>query len=462
MSSPKTASKGPDSNSPDVTEARKRLNERAKSIDDRILIHVDDIFERTKRGNDGRIELNEDGSVSNVAVLRETSRNNRNYSAVMEQAAKLFDGATVYLRHDDRGGTRTASEICGKVSGLRVEEDQHGKVVKADKLTPIGAGAKVLTETIQSASDRVGLSIEASGAGTSDSQGCFHVKKLTRSHGVAIVPNPGTTNTLFESADPLNETIISDQIEADEKLEKLRKIVSAATGMMHDVTSTWREQFKNLTMSQRVGRLRAITAALLVELNNFEPDPETDANTSEQEGLAMKAEDIKKLTEEELREHNPDLWTAIQSQSEDGLRKKVKDLQEELDKEKKARAEAESTLTESQKTQQRQNKLLEIRKAVLEEAKLPARITTVAFMDDLMERDYSPYTDEDGALDEEKVKAKMMALCEDRKAIAGSATSGPTLPPIQEVSPVPSLGAENDKPISESLDDEKIEQLVLG
>lgn len=445
-----------DSSNPlSILELREELRHRADTAPAhrRILIETDGAFDGVSLTEAGELQLGEDGSIADVAVLRENSRNNRSYKAAMnEKTARIFEGKTVYLNHPDEGKNHRVEEIAAKLEGVYVAKSKNGEsILRARKLTPIGAGKAALIETVKTAHDRAGLSIEAVGVGEVDKDGKFHVTEITRAYGVALVANPGTTTNLFES-------VISDKIESDEKLEGLRKIVSAANQMMSEVVDPYYSQSRDMTLQQRLDKCRSVAAALVAELADFkitQRTNESDMSDLDEEQV-MKPEEIKKLTAKELREHAPDLVMELVKETAkapgaEQVASLKRELEEQTAKTRKLE-EADAARKRAEANRRTAQGLLE---KVVKAKSVPAHIVTPKLIRACTEADFSRF-ETDGKLDEAAVEAFITEEIDDRMAIAGPVSGIPAVRIIE--STVPFSNADKKSPC-ESITDEQLAAL---
>ncbi len=427
-----------------VTSIREELRARADAspAHQAILIETESAFEGVLIAESGELNLTEDGSIPDVAVLRENSRNQRNYKAVMnEKTARIFEGATVYLNHPEPGKQHRVEEICGKLSGVYVAKTAGGEaMLRAKKLTPIGAGKTALIETVKSAHDRAGLSIEAVGVGTVDTKtGRLQVTEITKAFGVGLVANPGSTNNLFES-------VISDKIETDERLEGLRKIISAANSMLSDLIYSYGES-KNLSLEQRLTKSKTIATALVAELADFKTSKKVDAKEQDD----MTQDEIKKLTVKELREGAPELVSAILTEDTAKLKTQLDEANAKIQK-------LEEGIAASQRAESFRKTAQTLFEKVCKAKAVPQRLITPRLIRTCVEADFRRFQVED-KIDEAALEAFITEEIEDRMAIAPP-TAPSTGPRIMESAPF--QGLDDGKPISESMSGDDLQKVVFA
>lgn len=138
--------------------------------------------------------------IQNVALLGRESRNGRTYSdRAMDDAARLYEGARIYLDHPRRSEereTRSVRDLVGKVVSARVTGDR----VRGDvHLLDSQEGRRVLALAEQFP-DLVGMSHRAKGR-VARTNGQEIVEELTAVESVDLVTEPASTGGLRESVD---------------------------------------------------------------------------------------------------------------------------------------------------------------------------------------------------------------------------------------------------------------------
>lgn len=151
----------------------------------------------------------EHGIILGVKVLGLQSRNGRRYLAEAVKAAiPLYSGVLVNIDHPEKSPTqsRSAYDRFGKLINVRWVE---GEGLYADleylKSHPM---AERICEAAERMSDAFGLSHNAQGDGTTDTDGTFIVRKITEVRHVDLVADPATTTSLSESEDPMKTKLM--------------------------------------------------------------------------------------------------------------------------------------------------------------------------------------------------------------------------------------------------------------
>lgn len=140
--------------------------------------------------------------VSNVKLLGSVSRNNRVYSEqALEDAARLYPGALVYLNHDDFDPTnRQVQELAGTVRNpRRVGQEIRGDLQLIDFGEGVVSPATLVKALAEQMPNAVGMSHAAEGElKPVDGDGPDIVESLSAVHSIDIVTNPATTAGFFE------------------------------------------------------------------------------------------------------------------------------------------------------------------------------------------------------------------------------------------------------------------------
>lgn len=148
------------------------------------------------------------GVIRGVKLLGFASRNNRRYErAGVESALKSYDGVALYVNHptDPATGrvvpkrTRMSEERLGRIENPTLSDAGARCDIRILKSHPM---AERLLEAAESMPDAFGLSHNIDYAGHQDpATGELVVESITHVRSVDLVPNPATTNSLFESVD---------------------------------------------------------------------------------------------------------------------------------------------------------------------------------------------------------------------------------------------------------------------
>ena len=141
--------------------------------------------------------------IQNVALLGAVSLNNRIYTEqALKDAAKLYDGAPVYVDHPteaemrDREGSRSVMDLAGRVLRPRVVGEQvRGDIEVLDR-EPTKALFLAIAEQMPGIA---GMSHRARGTIEVADDGRETVVSLEQVLAVELVADPATVNGLFES-----------------------------------------------------------------------------------------------------------------------------------------------------------------------------------------------------------------------------------------------------------------------
>ena len=151
------------------------------------------------------------------------SKNNRNYSAeVLKNALDLFEGAKMFLDHDDiKGGwdgNRSVTELSGFIENPEWVEGK--KRIEADaQFINTAAGrfgnelVKVIAETKRA--DLAGLSINGRGKVTFDDDGTENVEELNKIISVDIVSEPAAGGEFLSLYESVNKKMEVPKMELD-------------------------------------------------------------------------------------------------------------------------------------------------------------------------------------------------------------------------------------------------------
>lgn len=145
--------------------------------------------------------------ISSAKLCGRHSQNGRVYlKPAFKEAQHLYEGAVVRLDHSDKGQDIGLNEAVGVVRNPTPKNDGlHGDIEVFEG--PVG---DKLLDMAERAPDVFGASHEAGGKVERSRDGNDKVREITEVRGVALVPNPATTNSLFEE---LRESIEGDDME---------------------------------------------------------------------------------------------------------------------------------------------------------------------------------------------------------------------------------------------------------
>lgn len=142
------------------------------------------------------------GRISDVAMLGRVSENNRVYTdAAMKDAARLYEGAPLYIDHPkegelrDRGGIRSVRDLAGRVLTPRKVGDQVRGDLELLDAEPARSLILSLAETMPG---QAGLSHRARGEVEVGEDGRQVVRSLEQVAGVELVTEPATVSGLLE------------------------------------------------------------------------------------------------------------------------------------------------------------------------------------------------------------------------------------------------------------------------
>ena len=151
----------------------------------------------------------EAGIIRDVKIISPVSKNGRTYSVrALEQACKLYSGATVNLNHRDRTG-RNVEEGFGVISRPRVQGDGVYGDLEYLKSHPMAA---VIVERAQRFPNTFGLSHDAVGEVTAGKNG-DEVTSIFEVVSVDLVNSPATVRGLFESEERKGKPRMSTVLE---------------------------------------------------------------------------------------------------------------------------------------------------------------------------------------------------------------------------------------------------------
>lgn len=425
------------------------LHERATSVssDQTFIQECENVFERSVDTKTSKLLFNEDGSIPDVALLRQKSKNGRFYEdSAMADALRVFEGVSVYLNHPKDGNGHDVRDLCGEISGAYLEKTSEGPVLRAKSIKPLGISKDNFKTLVETANHRVAMSIEAIGDGEMK-DGILRVGRLKEGLGVAVVDRGGTNRNLFESTQATNEGVIADALARDERLEALYEIIGKATPLLYDMTSSYGAN-RDLTFAQKLSKCKTVATDLVSELGKFDAETGDTPTVTEsaktvllKESVTMKPEEIKSLKIEEILEHRPDLAAkAVQPSAEMAkLEERVKAAEDAAAAAKKEAAEAKARFDEAEKQRKVKNQVKDWCDVAVKESGLPKHLQTSVIIESLVDADYSRFKDDKGDLKETEVKARMVEVCNHWMAMAaGSGTNQPG-PHITEGYPIPSM-----------------------
>lgn len=176
---------------------------------------------------DAKIDL-EEGVIFDVKLLGTESVNGvdgmtgvkrRVYpAAVLEAAARLYEGAKVYLEHPRKPGeARASAEHFGVVSGIYAKPD--GLYAKRFEFKKSHGRTADLLETIRRWPDKIGLSPHHVVRGEREGD-AYRVTEIVEVLSVDLVDSPATTHGLFEGQSMSQKKLAEQDDVAAEKPEE--------------------------------------------------------------------------------------------------------------------------------------------------------------------------------------------------------------------------------------------------
>lgn len=139
------------------------------------------------------------GTIPNVKILGENSRNRRRYTEpAMRQAAKLYEGTAVYIDHSKDKG-RSAMVRFGKLTNVKYvpeKREVRGDLVYLTKQTQM---AEMLQEDLERKLNFFGLSHDADGEYRFEGSTQV-IESISRVKSVDLVSDPATNTSLLEQA----------------------------------------------------------------------------------------------------------------------------------------------------------------------------------------------------------------------------------------------------------------------
>ena len=169
-----------------------------------------------------------DGIIRGVKLLGLSSKNNRRYS---EQAlakahdAKIYEGATVYVDHPQRGGaSRSYRDRFARIENVtKKNTGLFGDLV----FNPRHPLAEQIVWDAVHRTEGVGLSHNIV-AGCRSEKGGEIIEEITKVHSVDLVDNPATTRSLFENAQCECDTCPHNKNKDGQKKDEDKKTVAQA------------------------------------------------------------------------------------------------------------------------------------------------------------------------------------------------------------------------------------------
>lgn len=155
----------------------------------------------------------EAGVIKGVKIIGKTSKNGREYSTkVLEAAKPKYEGLGINLDH--QRGNRRVSDGFGRLRSVELREDGLYGDLEYLKSHPY---ADQFIESAQRMPEQVGLSHSAEGK-VSKQGDKESVEEITAVNSVDVVRYPATTNGLFESTEPepMKVVVVKDLSEEDD------------------------------------------------------------------------------------------------------------------------------------------------------------------------------------------------------------------------------------------------------
>lgn len=143
------------------------------------------------------------GVAYGVKVVGFVSKNNRYYKpSALRSAVPLYEGVKVYLDHEEEGKNKLGRKILDKFGVLRNVRFEENLGIFADlHFNPKHAYAESFAWDAENDAESLGLSHHASTltARGRDREGRIVIEQIVKVKSVDIVPDPATTQSLFES-----------------------------------------------------------------------------------------------------------------------------------------------------------------------------------------------------------------------------------------------------------------------
>jgi len=359
-------------------------------------------MERSPLSDDSKItEADGRTTITNVAVVKTSSRNKRLYPRdVLEAAIPKYEGAKVFIDHrsPDSKSIKSVRDLAGSIHGVYF--DAKTDTLMAKELRLRGPAADVVKQCAESAPDMCGLSHNVYGKGEKTKDGWVKLTSIDDVESVDLVSMTGSTKNLFESANSLIDMIegdLTDRVASDEESSRLYRIYNAACTLINRAIYEYDADIPSRA-KKIVGILGEWVEMLREKYGVSEganpggADPSkavSDSPTSKpgDNGPAKETNmDWKDITSESLKANRPDLVSAL------------------IDPVEKRATEAETKV----KAMESRESATKLASKLCDDAKMPAKLRTTAFVESLVR-----------AGDE----AGMKVLVEDRMALA---------PPAQE------------------------------
>lgn len=280
-------------------------------------VFPDDALSEAKVQREGHL-------IQNVALLGRESQNGRIYEdKAMEEAADLYEGASVYLDHpkqsemEERRGTRSVLDLAGRIRNPRKVGDRvRGDIEVLDR----EPSKSLLFSLAEQMPDQAGMSHRARGEVRVNDQGTQIVESVTDVKGVELVTEPATVGGLMESLEQEPEE--GDEMDYGElNLSELREQRPDLVEAIEDRIETG-ERLEDL--EERVDELEDENEELEEERDDLQA--QVDQYEREQalrEQLAeagLEREDVPKAA----------LQGLLQTEDEDEIQEMVEDLAERV------------------------------------------------------------------------------------------------------------------------------------
>ena len=220
--------------------------------------------------SNAQVKVNKDnGTISDVVLLSEWSKNKRHYGEEAQRRARhLFDGARVFDNHSP--GTekipRSFKEMIGRIRNPRVVSENGIFKTKGD-LEVLRSESKFLIIAEQMP-ETVAMSINAAGMGVSK-KNFMEVLDIHKVKSVDVVTSPGATISLFEGAPQENEfreeemeigSLTLEQLEKD-RIDLVEALTAKIKSSLEDETKKKEAKNEDLgevaQLKEQLGKLQS-------------------------------------------------------------------------------------------------------------------------------------------------------------------------------------------------------------